>query len=544
MKQQYKVGAYCRLSRDDENIGESGSITSQKEIIRQFCKQNELEITDYYQDDGFSGTNFQRPGFQRMLEDIEKGVINCVITKDLSRLGRDYIMAGYYTEVYFPEKNVRYIAINDGFDTLKGNSSGNDIAPFKNLLNDLYAKDISKKVRSSLQSKALNGEHGAAYAPIGYKKDPDVKNHLIIDEETAWVVKLIFEMCCNGKGCRQIRNYLQQNRILSPSALLHVRGQRYYGKQNFDTDEEALYRWSTDMVLRVLNNEVYIGNSVHYRNRKPNLKSKTKRQPKDSYLIIPNTHEPLIDEETWRAAKRKLASHVDGKRKHENIFVGIAKCADCGKSMSFGCKYYNGPLSQRSIRSLTCYTYTKYGKAKCTCHHTDYDSLCKLVLQRINKIIKMVQLDEQKVLTKLHKEKNIKTNSTNEGVKRKIASLEKRQTEIATVFAKLYEDRALSMITEDAYKMLSDKFQVEQQQNQADITRLKARITETIQTEDNIQSFMELIKSFNHIEELDADILSSLIDRIDIHNIQQDENDKCQQIDIYYKFIGLINFFN
>jgi len=418
MKQQYKVGAYCRLSRDDENIGESASITSQKEIIRQFCKQNGMEITAYYQDDGFSGTNFQRPDFQRMIEDVENGEINCIITKDLSRLGRDYIMTGYYTEVYFPEKNVRYIAIGDGFDTLKGNSSSNDIAPFRNLLNDLYAKDISKKVRSSLHAKALNGEYGAAYAPIGYKKDPEIKNHLIIDEETAWVVKLIFEMYCEGKGCRQIRNYLQENKILSPSALLHVRGERYYGKQNFDTDEDAKYRWSTDMVLRVLNNEVYIGNSVHYRNRKPNLKSKTKRQPKDSCMIIPNTHEPLIDKETWEKAKRKLACHVDGTKKHENIFVGIAKCADCGKSMSFGCKYYNGTQVQRVIRSLTCYTYTKYGREKCTCHHTDYDNLCKLVLQRINNVIKMVRLDEQKVLAKLHKAKNIKANSSKPVFKR------------------------------------------------------------------------------------------------------------------------------
>ena len=183
MKQLYKVGAYCRLSRDDDNIGESGSITSQKEIIKQYCQTNSLEIVENYQDDGYTGTNFNRPDFLRMMDDAEQGKIDCIITKDLSRLGRDYIMTGYYTEVFFPERNIRYIAIGDGFDTLNGNSSSNDIAPFKNLLNDLYAKDISKKIRSSLYAKAMNGEHGATYAPIGYKKDPDVKNHLIIDED-------------------------------------------------------------------------------------------------------------------------------------------------------------------------------------------------------------------------------------------------------------------------------------------------------------------------------------------------------------------------
>jgi site-specific DNA recombinase len=541
MKQQYKVGAYCRLSRDDDNIGESGSISSQKEIIRQFCKTDDLEISQYYQDDGFSGTNFNRPDFQRLIADIESGKIDCVITKDLSRLGRDYIMTGYYTEVYFIEKGVRYIAIGDGFDTFNGNSSSNDIAPFKNLLNDLYAKDISKKIRSSLQAKALNGEHGTTYAPMGYKKDTEVKNHLIIDDEIVWLIKLIFEMYVKGKGCRQIRDYLCENKILTPAGWIHKQGSAKYDFLKFDTDENAKYKWSTDTVLRTLKNEVYIGNSVHYRNRKPNYKSKTKRQPKDSYLIIPNTHEPIIDMKTWDKVQKRLALHVDGTKKHKNILLGLAKCADCGKSLTFNCKTRKGTVKTTITYSMSCYTYVKFGKSACSCHYIDYDKLCKIVLHSINDVIKMVNIDEDKMLKKLREIMNDGNNNEADGICRKINALEKRLADISMIFTKLYEDRALSSISEDNYHMLSDKFFKEHEQLSKELEQYQSQAKQYSQSEQDIFSFIDLIKSVKPLTTLDAQTLNTLIDKVAVHNVEQTADGKTQQIDVYFKFVGKLS---
>ncbi|WP_414151692.1 recombinase family protein [Acetobacterium carbinolicum] len=296
MKQQnLQVGAYTRLSRDDDSLGESGSIVMQKEIIRQYCERNGMGVKTYYQDDGFTGTNYNRPDFQRMIADIESGKINCVITKDLSRLGRDYIMTGYYTEIYFPEHSVRYIAIGDNYDTQDRNNSNNDFAPFKFIVNDLYAKDISKKIRASKNAKFLNGEQLVSHPPYGYKKDPNLKNHYVIDEETAPVVRKIFEMYANGVGRNTIVKYLRDNKILMPAAVLHERGIRYSKQMEI---EENRYRWSSGGLSKLFKNPAYIGDTVHYQYQKVTNKSKVRKNKPENVLTIKGTHEPIIDMDT------------------------------------------------------------------------------------------------------------------------------------------------------------------------------------------------------------------------------------------------------
>ncbi|MEG0273478.1 MAG: recombinase family protein [Christensenella sp.] len=331
-QQNYKVGAYCRLSREDEdNACESGSITVQKEIIKRYCDEKGMILSAVYQDDGYSGLNYNRPDFQRLLEDIAAGKIDCVITKDLSRLGRDYIMTGYYTEVFFPENKVRYIAIGDQFDTADKNSSNNDFAPFKFIMNDLYAKDLSKKQRASRNSKYLKGEYVAAYAPYGYRKDPNNKNHLIIDEEIAPIVQMIFEKYAAGMGRGTLRDYLNEAKIPTPLALMHMRGEKY---SEYMEIPEHRYEWNIQTISTIVKNEFYLGNTVHLRCRKANHKSKMSRQAKEDQLVLQDTHEPIVTEELWAAVQKRFVTHADMTFVHENIFMGLVRCADCGKALN------------------------------------------------------------------------------------------------------------------------------------------------------------------------------------------------------------------
>lgn len=540
MKQQnLQVGAYTRLSRDDDAFGESGSIVMQKEIIRQYCERNEMTIKTYYQDDGFTGTNYNRPDFQRMITDIESGKINCVITKDLSRLGRDYIMTGYYTEIYFPEHSVRYIAIGDNYDTQDRNNSNNDFAPFKFIVNDLYAKDISKKIRASKNAKFLNGEQLASHPPYGYKKDPNLKNHYVIDEETAPVVRKIFEMYANGMGRNAIVKYLRDHKILMPAAVLHVRGIRYFEQMEI---EENRYRWSSGGLSNMFKNPAYIGDTAHYQYQKATNKSKVRKNKPENVLIIKGTHEPIIDMDTWNIVQRELKSHPDRTKVHENLFVGIAKCAGCGKSMNMN--YVTNQRKKGIVRtySLYCDTYKKYSKLECSCHYTNYKNLCRLVLESINSLISKMEMDEEKIMKRLRKLKNQGT-AADDSTAKKTARKEKRLSEIARIYAKLYEDRALEVVSEENFRMLSDRLQDEQKKLRDELAAIKKRSEEFEKTEENIQSFVALIKSMKHVGELDRQIVQALIERIEIGESHTNADGvRNQQIDIFYKFIGKVDF--
>lgn len=536
MKQQsYKVGAYLRLSRDDENIEESGSIGNQREIIKQYCQKNSLIIEGEYIDDGFTGTNFNRPDFQRLLTDIENGKINCVITKDLSRLGRDYIMTGYYLEIYFPQKSVRYIAIGDNYDTASNNHSSNDFATFKMVYNDLYAKDISNKVRMAFKAKALKGEHLTTVPPYGYRKDPDVPNHLIPDEETAPNIKLIFDLYVNeGYGSCKIRDYLREHRIMTPAAILLTRGYRKHYHLDLSKGDDALYYWNEQTVYWIIKDELYLGHSIHFRSQKANNKSKTRKMPRSEWLIIENTHEPLIDKETFDKAQKRLALRKKAETKHDNIFMGIVKCADCGRALNLMTSIKNGIARG----SLCCNTYRKYSKSVCTAHLIRYDNLVEIIRHRLNTLISMAKLDEEKLIAKLKKIKSSPT--VNNSVQKKIATHEKRLAEIDRVFMKLYEDRALGTITDANYKLMSSKLATEQERITPELESLKAQVTDATKSSENIINFVELIKSVSHIEVLDEITLRALVDKIAVGEVETTDIGKEQPVDIDYKFIGKI----
>lgn len=335
----YNTALYLRLSRDDELQGESGSIQTQRMMLRQYAAEHGLTVVDEYIDDGWSGTNFERPSFQRMIDDIEDGKINCVVTKDLSRLGRNYILTGQYTEIYFPSKGVRYIAINDNVDTINGES---ELAPFLNILNEMHARQTSKKVKAAMHTRFANGAHYGAYAPLGYVKDPDKKGHLLIDPETRWIVEKIFDLAVHGRGAASITRILVEEKVPTPGWLNY---ERYGTFANIyaGAPAEKAYAWTIAQVKSILKEETYIGHSVHNKQSNISFKNKKKvRKPQEEWYRVENTHEAIISEEVFQKVQELIASR---RRRQKNgttqIFSGLVKCADCGWSLAYGMNSQN-----------------------------------------------------------------------------------------------------------------------------------------------------------------------------------------------------------
>ena len=329
---QYQVGIYCRLSKDDNQPGESMSIGTQRAIMEDYCKDHGYSIYDVYIDDGYSGLNFSRPDFQRLLSDIDNGRVNMVITKDLSRLGRDYIMTGYYTEIYFPSIEVRYVAISDGFDS---DNDNNDIAPFKNILNDMYARDISRKVKTAKRQRAKQGLFISSQAPYGYKRDPENKNHLVIDEEAAQTVRQIFELALAGLGEVNISKELRRRRILKPAAYKYQQGDTRFAEHG-DLENDELFKWCPATVRTILGNRMYLGHMINHRTEVVNYKTKKQRSvPPEEQIVVCNTHEAIISQEdfdqVWNIRRSKWCP-ADQHR--DNLFRGLLFCSCCGSVLS------------------------------------------------------------------------------------------------------------------------------------------------------------------------------------------------------------------
>ena len=363
-------------------------------MLTQYAKKNHFPNIEYYVDDGYSGTNFERPDFQRLMNDIKDGKVGIVITKDLSRLGRDYLKTGYLLEDFFPSNNVRFIAINDDVDTDKGI---NDFTPFKNIMNEWYAKDISKKIRSARKTKALNGDFVASYAPYGYKKDPKDKHKLIIDEEVVDVVKKIFQLACEGRSAKQICTVLRNEQILKPRAKIL----RDTGKYYCELFEAHPYDWSPTTIQSMIRNKEYLGHIVSNKNGKISYKTKKLlAKPEEEWIIKYNTHEPIIDEETFKIANEKMCiKRRPNMKKERNIFSGILRCADCGKALSL----YG---THRRVDAFCCVTYRSFGRTYCSAHYTRYDFLYKAVLNDIREKINKILEDKKSFIKDLQAKAN------------------------------------------------------------------------------------------------------------------------------------------
>mgnify|MGYP000014117432 CR=1 FL=1 len=533
MKQPYNTALYMRLSRDDENYGDSVSIETQRTILQQYVKEQELHVVGEYIDDGWSGTTFERPNFKRMMEDVDAGRVNCIVTKDLSRFGRDHIMVGYYLEYEFPEKQVRYIAVSENEDTKKGLS---DFVPFKNLFNEWYAKDTSRKVKTALHAKFAAGERTFAYAPLGYIRHPEIKNAIVIDVETRWIIEKIFDLAYHGAGAAKIARVLVEEHVPTAGWLNY---QRYgtFAHIYEGQPEEKSYAWTLAQVKSILKDETYIGNSVHNKQSNISYKNKKKvRKPEEEWFRVENTHEAIISRKVFEQVQEQIASRRrQQKDATTQIFSGLVKCADCGWSMRFG-------TNRQNSKPYSHYTCSQYGQGlrQCSAHYIRYDFLYHYVLTRIQDLSRQAQLDETELLHRLLKgsEQELAANTKRQSAE--LTRAEKRRTEVDRKFAKLYEDWSDGRITEYNFNMMSQKYQTEQQELTEKIERLSAELESEKQTTVDAETWISLLKQYANPTELTAELLNTLIEKIVIHEATTVDGMRDQNIDIYYRLIGKI----
>ena len=538
MKQPYNTALYMRLSRDDEKYGDSVSIETQRTILRQFASDNNLHVVDEYVDDGWSGTNFERPDFKRMMDDVEAGKINCIVTKDLSRFGREHVMMDYYLEFMFPEKHIRYIAVTENEDTEKGLS---DFVPFKNLFNEWFAKDTSRKVKAALRAKHAAGEITSAYAPLGYMKDPHEKNKIVIDEETRWVVEKIFDLAAHGCGAAKIARILYDEKVPTPAYWKYMR----HGKFSYvfmDAPPDKAYSWSLAIIRNILKDETYIGNTIHYKQSTVSYKNKKiVQRPEEEWVRIENTHEPIISRDVFdQVQEQSAARRRMQKDATTQIFAGLLKCADCGWSMTFGRNANaNNPFGYYVCGRNRAY---RYKDGECTRHYLRYDVLYAYVLERIQHWAKRAKTDENRLLEDLLKSGDRERAAA---VKKQTAELkkaEKRKAELDNMFAKMYEDWAASRITENNFNMLSQRYQKEQEEQEQKIQDCKAKLAAGQQTVEDAQKWVELIKQIGVPKELTAELLNTLIEKIIVHEATEDDfGFRQQEIEIIFRFVGKID---
>lgn len=506
----WKVGIYCRLSSDDGDNAESDSITNQKEIIEYFLKKEEnIEIIDYYQDDSYSGTTFNRPDFKRMFNALVNGDINTIIVKDLSRFGRNYIEVGNYIEQIFPLYNTRFIAVNDNIDSFKDPKSVNNIiVPFKNLMNDEYARDISNKVRSVLMTKSLNGEWVGGTCPYGYKKNPDNIHQLIIDEEEAPVVRKIFKMALDGFGHIKIARFLNDNGILCRK---EVQRRKKYKLSMSSEDEEIVYHWSTSTIGKMVTSEIYIGNLVW--NRTGSISYKDHRQiykPKSEWVIVEGTHEGIISVEDFNKIQETIKERLSKKKRPEKltIYKYKIKCADCGRSMCKMEDFRDG----RTSSNFYCRNY-KTTSSKCSPHKIKTSELDSMVIEAILMQIKSV-LNIEKTINKI--KENSKTTNKDE-YEKQILKLNNDIDKIKRLKKVAYEDWKLERISKEEFINYSNDYEKSIENLNNEIKVYENKIESSLRDIKEDEYWIEHFRRNKKIKSLSREVIEELIDCIYVH---------------------------
>ena len=516
---------YCRLSQDDMLAGESNSITNQKDILSKYARENGFTNTAFYADDGYSGTNFDRPDFQRMKADIEEGKIGMVIVKDLSRLGREYLQTGYYTEIYFPQHDVRFIAIHDNVDTQLGD---NDFAPFKNIINEFYAKDTSRKIKAVFKAKGQSGKPLSVRPPYGYKKSEADKNVWEVDEEAAAVVRRIFQLCIDGYGPTQIAKILTADKILIPAAYGLEKGY-YSGTPNYKSPT----RWGDQTVSRILEQVEYVGHTVNFRTYRKSYKCKKQLdRPKDEWMIFENTHEPIISQQDFELV-RKMRENVRRPQKCEEVnpFSGMVYCADCGKKM-YLCRAVSLTDKQEHLK---CSTYASDSN-DCSAHFIRTCVLKELLINEINKVLDAVHSDEDTFIKEaVETSKTCYLESVAKS-KKSLAKYEKRIAELDRLFAKIYEDNALGRLSDDRYQQLSASYEEEQKKLKKDTAEIRKFINDKEIENSNISQFLAIIRGYSNVTEITPEIMHEIIDSIHVHAPDKSSGHRKQMVDIRFRF--------
>lgn len=514
---------YCRLSQDDMLQGESNSITNQKAILKKYAEDNGFSNPVFYVDDGVSGTTFERDGFKAMMADVEAGKVGIVITKDLSRLGRDYLKTGELIEMVFPDYDVRYIAINDGVDTFK---SENELLAFKNIFNDWYARDTSKKIRAVFKAKGQSGKHLSN--PIyGYKHSETDKNLWVIDDEAAEVVRKIFHLCIDGYGPAQIARILTEEDIPTPTAYALSQG-RDNGHKNAN-----LNRWGMETISGILEKPEYAGHTVNFRTHVKSYKNKKRvDNPKEDWLIFENTHEAIISQQEFDLVQ-ELRKNKRRPTKHEEVnpFSGICYCADCGKKL-YLCRATTMTADQEHLK---CGTYAK-DKNGCTIHFIRTIVLKEIILGELNKMISFVKENENEFVQAAMNNSVQKRSSELAKSRKKLKESEKRIAELDRLFTRLYEDNVSGKISDERFAVMSEGYEDEQKKMRATVAELTDFIETAEQKSADVTAFIRAVQKYEHITELTPEIMHELIEKIVVHAPDKSSGHRTQEIEIHYRF--------
>ena len=531
---------YCRLSLEDGRENESMSISNQKLMLKDYAEKNGMFQYEYYVDDGYTGRNFNRPSFQRMIADIEAGKVGCVITKDLSRLGRNYIEAGSYIEIFFPKHNVRYIAVTDGVDSLTRQEM--DITPFKNILNDMYSRDISKKVLAGRMTRSRQGKYGGGPTPLGLMRDPDDNGHLILDPETAPVIRKIYDLALDGWGCMRIAKKLMEDRV----PITRVKG-------NTECDINY-YAWGSARISHILRNPFYKGAHLVCRTHQKGIRSNTYDIiPREDWEVIEGCHEAIIPPEEWAQVQEiidRRPTIMEGNScPFYNLFHGILYCATCGKSMQVryekvgrtGKNRFTGEQREPIDKAYyICQTYNRLGKDACTSHKIEARDLYNLVLKDIQELAAMALKDADAFYRRLSSRMERRYMADASETQKECGRLEARNQEIDSMFLSLYTDKAKGILTEQRFMKLTSALEQEQEANQNRLQDLALMMRRTDEQESDVRTFIREIRKYAAIPELDEAVLNRLISKILVGEVQKIDGQKFQQVKIIYNFVGEI----
>lgn len=534
MLRQQTIGApitalYCRLSRDDELQGESNSISNQKRILETYCREHNLLNWQFFVDDGWSGANFERPGFQKMLEGVESGEIKTVVTKDLSRLGRNYLQVGLYTEMVFPKKGVRYIAVNDGVDSAQGDS---ELSALKNLFNEWMVKDTSKKIKAVFKSKGMSGKPLTSHPPYGYIMGED--GMFAIDEETAPVVKQIYALCLAGNGPGKIARMLTEQNIPTPGTMEYQRTgntRRYY--------PDYPCRWSATTVGHILERQEYIGNTVNFKTEQVSYKFKGTVYTPEREMVFENTHPAIIDKATWERVQVLRKQRKRPNRYDEvGLFSGLVFCADCG-SVMYQQRY------DKPNRKQDCYICGSYKKrtADCTAHFIRTDLLAEGVTANLKAITGFAAVNEERFAKLLQVQTEDGGKKKAAARKRELEAAEKRMTELKAIFKRLYEDSVSGRITDERFAELSADYEREQTELKERIAALQAELDKVQENAANAEKFLSVVRKYTSFEELTPTLLREFVEKIVVHEAvaldgKKRGKQRTQAIEIYYSFVG------
>ena len=523
---------YCRLSQEDARMGESLSIENQKSMLLQYCKEHHFPNPLFFVDDGYSGTTYERPGFQKMLDEIEAGKVGVVLTKDLSRLGRNSALTGLYTNFTFPQNGVRYIAINDNYDTADPNSINNDFAGIKNWFNEFYARDTSRKIRAVQKAKGERGVPLTVNVPYGYVKDPEDKRKWLVDEEAAAVVRRIFEMCMEGRGPQQIANQLKADKVLTPTAY-----KKRKGMKTPQAAPENPYGWCDSSVVNILERREYTGCTVNFKTYSNSIWDKKQREnPVEKQAIFENTHEAIISDDVFKRVQEiRQHRHRKTRSGRSSMFSGLVFCSDCGEKL-----YYGATNNYRTEGAFfDCSLHWKY-KEKCPTHYIRESILERMVLKHMQLVTGYILRYEQYFRSIMEQQLRLESTEKLQISKGQLERNEKRIAELKRLFIKIYEDNAGGRLSDERYDMLSQSYETEQKQLEAEVITLRQEIEVQERQNENVEMFIQKAKNYVGIETLDPYALRELVQAIYVDAPDKSTGKRRQHIHIKYGGIGFI----